>query len=221
MVRKLGVLTLGESPRDDVTPTLSAILGNSVRIVERGGLDGLSEAGLKAVTAGEGEPQLETRLRSGRAIALRREALLPRLIAAGRELARECEIVLLLCSGEFPSLAEACPTLIQPIHILRGAIHAAARERLLGIIGPESDLEAAPSQWAPYAPRVICAPASPYDPVEAVVRAGTDLCERGAEVIFMDDMGFNEEHREAVRRMAQRPVLCAATLTARVLCEFL
>jgi protein AroM len=221
MVRKLGLLTLGQTPREDVTPTLLSILGKSVQIVERGGLDGLSESGLRAVMAREGEPQLETRLLSGGAIALCREALLPRLIAAGQQLARECDIILLLCSGEFPALAEACPTLIQPIQILRGAIHAVARNRLLGLIGPESDLEAAPSQLAPYAPKVICAPASPYEPIEVAVRAGRDLCERGAEVIYMDDMGFSEEHRAAVVRVAQRPVLCATTLTARVLCEFL
>ena len=88
-------------------------------------------------------------------------------------------------------------------------------------MGPESDLDAAPSQWAPWAPRIICAPASPYDPVEVAVRAGKDLCERGAEVIYMDDMGFSEEHRAVVARVARRPVLCATTLTARVLCEFL
>jgi protein AroM len=221
MLRKLGLLTLGQTPREDVTPTLQSILGKSVQIIERGGLDGLSESGLMEMMAQEGEAQLETRLRSGAAIALSKGAVLPRLIKAGHDLARECDAVLLLCSGEFPALAEACPTLIQPIHILRGAILAAARNRLMGLIGPESDLEEAPAQWAPYAPRVICAAASPYESIETIVAAGKSLIARGAELVFMDDMGFNEKHRTAVLRAVNRPVVCATTLTARALCELL
>lgn len=219
MVRKLGLLTLGQSPREDVTPTLRSIIGSSVQIIERGGLDGLSGSGLNTVMAKEGEAQIETRLLSGAAIALSRAALLPRLIAAGEQLSRECDTILLLCSGEFSALADACPALIQPIHILRGAIHAVARNRLLGIIGPESDLNEAPSQWAPYAANVLCSPASPYEPIEVAVNAGRDLVELGAEVIFMDDMGFSEKHRTAVSHAIHCPVLCAATLTARALCE--
>lgn len=219
MVRKLGLLTLGHTPREDVTPTLHFILGRSVQIIEKGGLDDLSESGLMEMMAQEGEPQLETRLRSGAAIALSKGAVLPRLIKVGQDLSRECDVVLLLCSGEFPTLAEACPTLIQPIHILRGAIFAVARNRLMGLIGPESDLEEAPSQWAPYAPNVICAAASPYDSIEVAVAAGKSVAERGAEVIYLDDMGFNEKHRTAIFRAVKRPVLCATTLTARVLCE--
>ncbi|HWQ07534.1 MAG TPA: AroM family protein [Holophaga sp.] len=221
MARKLGVLTLGQTPRKDVTPTLQGILGKRVQIVEKGGLDGFSESGLLEVMAQDGEAQIETRLRSGAAITVRKEAILLRLVDGARQLASECDAVLLLCSGEFPALAEACPRLIQPIHILRGAIHAVARRRLLGLIGPASDLEEAPGQWAPYAPRVVCAAASPYEPIEAAVRAGRDLAGQGAEVIYMDDMGFNERQRMAVARSSKRPVLCATTLTARVLREIL
>ena len=221
MVRKLGLLTLGQTPRSDVTPTFRAILGDSLQIMERGGLDGLSQAQLQVFQAQAGEHQLETRLGSGAAIAVSRKALLPRLIQAAEELRRECPVTLLLCSGEFPALAQACPALIQPIHFLRGALTALAGHRLLGLIGPEADLPAAPGQWAPYAPRVICAPASPYQPLAVTVQAGLDLAGRSAEAIFLDDMGFSEEHRTAVAQQVRRPVLCATTLTARVLDELL
>jgi protein AroM len=215
----LGVLTLGQTPRDDVTPTLQALLGRSTRILERGGLDGLDREGLAAVSARPGEPPLETRLRSGQAIGLCREAILPRLAAAAADLGHQCDQVLLLCSGEFPALAAACPRLIQPIRILRGAVAALASHRTLGVIGPEADLEEAPAQWQPYAGRVICAAASPYGALAAMAAAGRNLAGRGADLILMDDMGFSERHRRATARAAGIPVLCATTLTARVLRE--
>jgi protein AroM len=212
---------LGETPREDVTPTFRSILGASVRILEAGALDGLSASGLQAFLARAGEPPLETRLRSGAAIEVSRQALLPRLIATATRLAQQCDAVLLLCSGEFPALAAACPKLIQPIHILRGAVDAIARQRVLGLIGPASDLEDAPAQWAPYAPRLLCAAASPYGPMEQAEAAGRELADRHAQVIYLDCMGFNEAHRIAIGRAAGLPVMSATTLTARVLCEML
>jgi protein AroM len=204
-----------------VTPTLRALLGPSVRILERGGLDGLDEAGLLALTARDGEAPLETRLRSGAPIGLSRAAVMPRLAAAAEDLGRQCGQVLLLCSGEFPALAAACPKLIQPIRILRGAVAALAAHRALGVVGPESDLEAAPDQWRPYAGRVLCAPASPYAGPAAAAAAARALAERGAELILLDDMGFGRDHHRAAARAAGIPVLCATTVTARVLRDLL
>lgn len=220
-VKKLGLLALGETPREDITPTLGAFLGPSVQFLEAGGLDGLSAPELKALEARTGEAVIETRLRSGAPVELSREALLPRLVAAAARLSERCDTLLLLCSGEYPALAAACPRLVQPIHILRGAIQAVAQHRLLGLIGPASDLDDAPAQWSPYAPRMICAAASPYEPVEAAVSAGRRLAEQGAQVIYLDCMGFTEQHRTAVSRSAGLPALSAATLTARVLCEMI
>jgi protein AroM len=220
-IRRLGLLALGQTPRDDVAPTFRSMLGRSVQILEAGALDGLSADALGAFRVREGEAPLETRLRGGIAIELSREALLPRLLATAAQLADRCDSILLLCSGENPALAAACPKLIQPIHILRGAIDAIARQRVLGLIGPASDLDEAPAQWAPYAPRLLCAAASPYGPPAQAEAAGRDLAERGAQVIYLDCMGFNEAHRVAISRSAGLPVLAATTLTARVLCEMI
>lgn len=221
MVRTLGLLTLGQAPRLDVTPSLRRLLGPRVRIVERGGLDGFTGASLAALAARDGEAQVETRLASGAAFAVRRAALLARLVEAGQHLAATCDLALLLCSGEFPALAEACPGLVQPIHILRGVVRAVAADRVLGIIGPASDMAEAPEQWRPYAPRVVCAAASPYQRNGAAAAAGRAAAGLGAQVILLDDMGFNDGHRKAVARAANLPVLCASTLTARALKELL
>ena len=217
----LGVLALGETPRDDVTPVLAAWLAPSTRIVEAGGLDRLAAAEFDALRARDGETPLETRLRSGQTIALSKRALTARLAAVAATLAPRCDVVLLLCSGEFPALAEACPGLVQPIHLLRGIVAGVAARQVLGVIGPAADMAAAPAQWAPYAARVLCAAASPYEPVEHAAAAARTLVGRGADLLLLDDMGFNETHRRAVRAATPEPVLCATTLTARVLAEML
>ena len=39
---KVGLITVGQSPRSDVVPDMAAILGGDVEILEAGALDGLS-----------------------------------------------------------------------------------------------------------------------------------------------------------------------------------
>src|SRR5665647_636386 len=74
--RRLGVLTVGQAPRDDVTPTLRAVLGESVLLRESGALDGLTEEGLADLAPRDSETPLETRLSGGapRGRRLRRPA---------------------------------------------------------------------------------------------------------------------------------------------------
>ena len=38
---KVGLITVGQSPRSDVVPDMAAILGGDVEILEAGALDGL------------------------------------------------------------------------------------------------------------------------------------------------------------------------------------
>jgi len=90
---------------------------------------------------------------------------------------------------------------------------------MIGLVGPASDLDRAPEQWRPYAPRLVCAAASPYGPASEITAAGSALVAAGADLIYLDDMGFSDEHRVMLAAFTGLPVLCATTLTARVLCE--
>ncbi|MEM3735736.1 MAG: AroM family protein [Candidatus Bathyarchaeia archaeon] len=40
---KIGLITIGQSPRNDVTPMLKAMLGQAVQLVEKGALDNLTK----------------------------------------------------------------------------------------------------------------------------------------------------------------------------------
>ena len=214
-LRHLGLLTVGQSPRADVTPTLRAILGESVHLCESGALDGLSEADIAALAPEVGETPLETRSSAGPVI-LSQERLLPLLEAAAERLADSCEVALLLCSGEFPTLTERVPQVIQPVHLLRGVVQGWCSGRTLGIVGPETDMEEAPQHWGVYARELKVSAASPYGPPEGISSAAVDVVDRGAEFVFLNDMAFTTVHQVMAKR-AGRPVLCATTAIASLL----
>ena len=62
---KVGLITVGQSPRSDVVPDMAAILGGDVEILEAGALDGLSREQI-ARLAPEGDDEIiVTRLADG------------------------------------------------------------------------------------------------------------------------------------------------------------
>ena len=40
MQQKIGMITVGQSPRDDIVPAMSRILGPGIEILQKGALDG-------------------------------------------------------------------------------------------------------------------------------------------------------------------------------------
>jgi protein AroM len=66
MQQKIGMITVGQSPRDDIAPAMSRIIGPQIEILQKGALDGLSDAEIKGLMPGAAEARLCTRLADGR-----------------------------------------------------------------------------------------------------------------------------------------------------------
>lgn len=215
----LGILTLGQAPREDVIPTFRNILGSNVSFLQRGALDNLSSQEMDLIKASPEDIGIETRLLSGESVLVIKDLLLAKLMVKAGELEAKCEWVLLLCSGQFPALKLSHPNIIQPIDFIKPIIKAIAKEKSLCIIGPKSDMALAPAQWRDCAKNVFTAACSPYSHEKNLESAASNSLEGGADVIFMDDMGFNEEQRQVVRKISGVTTINATSLTARVIAE--
>ena len=56
-MKKIGAITVGQSPRVDLIPEIQPILGDSVEIIQAGALDGLSKGEIAKFVPRPGEPQ--------------------------------------------------------------------------------------------------------------------------------------------------------------------
>jgi protein AroM len=214
MSRRLGIVTIGQSPRPDVVPEIAAAL-RGVDVVEAGALDGAGEDEIAALAPQDGEPALATRLADGRAIAVAKPRLLPRLEAAIQGLAPGCGGVMVLCSGHFPPLAPGV-RLYYPDGILHGAVRGLmAPGEVLGVVSPlASQAEVAGEAWADVSDRVAGDWASPYGAERALVEALGRLDGAGAGLMVLDCMGFGRRHLALARRTARAPVVAAPALVA-------
>jgi protein AroM len=216
----LGTLTIGQAPREDVTPILDRYIPASVARIHRGLLDGLSREEIAAAYAAEhGEPVLVTRLSDGGSVEVGARkvhgALQSRLDALEAE---GCNVVLLLCTGAFEGLYLARGFLLEPDRIIPPAVAGLARERQLGIIVPvASQIASEAGKWKPLGRAPLFAAASPYaDAPEALAAAGASLAERGAQALLLDCIGFVEAHRRALAAACGLPVILSNALVAKI-----
>ena len=64
-MKKIGAITVGQSPRVDLIPEIQPILGDSVEIIQAGALDGLSKEEIAKFVPRPGENVLVSRLTDG------------------------------------------------------------------------------------------------------------------------------------------------------------
>lgn len=216
----IGLLAVGQSPREDIEQTFRALLGDGIAFVQAGALDGLTASEIADLAPRVGETPLETRIANGKSAIVAKERMTDLLVAAAERL-RGCPATLLLCSGIFPGLTGHIPSVVTPKPIVAAVVRAVAAGRVLGVIGPESDVPLMPASWGRSARELRTSAASPYGPDTDIVSAARAVADAGAEVILLDCMGFSERHRALAAGSVARPVICVTTLIGRLIPELL
>lgn len=217
---KLGTITIGQSPRVDMLPEMTPLFGEGISVIERGALDGLSLEEVKSFAPVAGDYVLVTRMRNGTSVTIAERHILPRMQQHVADLASlGCEVILLLCTGEFPTFTATVP-LVRPVRILRGVVTALAQDAHLGVLTPSTDqIPQALKRWLEVAPQVTVQPASPYGIPEMVDDGAAGLAAAGVDLVLMDCMGYTKEMKARVKAITECPVLLARNVVARVVGE--
>ena len=222
-MKTIGVLTIGQAPRaDDTAAELRLTLGPGYTVVERGALDGLSRAAIADLAPEAGEYLLITLLADGSSVTLGKPKILPllqrQIDAFGAD---AVDAVLLLCTGTFPEFKSE-RAIVQPQPVLyRMMVGLAGASRRIGALTPlAGQLAQARAKWRDFGVDPILGVASPYDGAGEIESAARDVAEQGADVIFMDCMGYSLDMKARARAAAGgRPVVLARSAIARVLAE--
>ncbi|HEY0118284.1 MAG TPA: AroM family protein [Cellulomonas sp.] len=217
----LGLVTIGQAPRVDLTPDVTAVLAG-LAVVEHGALDDLAPEALGTVAPDPGEAPLASRLRDGSGVVIGHRALAPLLAGAVARCAADgAAAVLVLCTGHLGAIASDIPVLYAEPLAQAGVRGIIGADRL-SIVNPMADQVAeATGRWSSVLGRpVLGEHANPYtEPTEAVARAAAALAAQGAQWVFLDCVGYCEAMREAAAEASGLPVLLARTLAARLAAE--
>lgn len=216
MGQKIGLITIGQSPRSDMTPEMKALLGPATSFVEAGALDDLSDAEIARLAPEDGEITYISRLRNGQSVKLSKAKLLPYLQKQLNKVEQEASSSIVVCTGSFPTLTHTKP-LLCPDQILKYVIQSVLGNGRLGLIVPlEEQKTQLAEKWGDIP--VVTAAASPYEDADMEGPA-RELKEKGATVFVLDCMGYTEEHKQKIKSVTGLPTILSRSIVARIAAE--
>ena len=222
-VKRIGMVTIGQSPRTDVVPEIKEILGADIEIMEAGALDGLTLAEVREFYPKEGDYILCTRMADGAEVVVGKKHILPRMKQCiSRLVGTGAEAVLLLCTGKFPEFS--CERLlVEPQRVLDHFVLALqGRDQRLGLMIPLQDqMEQARKKYNRVKGEIIIQAASPYAKKDEVERAAKALKKADPHVIVMHCMGYTQAMKKRVMEITGKPTVLARSLVARTLKELI
>lgn len=217
----LGLVTIGQSPRDDVVPQMKPLLRDVLDIRQMGALDSLNHKQILDLAPDPGDYVLHTRLRDGSSVTIGRKRIVSLVQACIDHLEEGgANPILLLCTGEFPELRSK-GLLIGPDRLLLNVVRGLGVRRLGVMVPLPSQVGELTEKWGEIDVEVTCSAASPYAEQDQVSAAAGELAGHELDLVVMDCMGYTQAHKRIVRQTIGQPVLLASSTVARVLGELL
>jgi protein AroM len=214
-MRVVAMLTIGQTPRRDITDDLRQLLPEGVVLREYGALDGLTRAEAECLCGYEGIGELlVTRMAGEREmIRLSADKVFARLQdCIVRAEAEGADVHLMACTGNFPLYVH------QKRILYPGICQRQAALQMGGTVGVLIPNEAQRAQilgwWAECGAAVQLETADPFGETEAVQTAVKKLKEQGAGLICLDCFGYTLAHKAAAEACG-----LPAVLPREVLCQ--
>jgi protein AroM len=222
MSRTVGIITVGQAPRDDIASLFAAHAPAGTSVVLRGALDGLSDAEVDALKPENGADTLYTRLRGGRDVKISKKAVIarsPQTLAKLRD--DGCDVLVYACTGDFPPMPGDQGVLF-PSRVLNGLATGLLPKGRLGLLIPLAEqAEKLGSKWARPGLEVVAEALAPSAGADEAQAAARRLAAHKPDLVAMDCMSYTPTTKKWVKGLLGVPALLAITATGRVLREML
>ena len=221
-MKKIGLITVGQAPRDDVTVDLLPIFGSDIELIQVGALDGLTREEIAAFAPEEGDYVLVSRLNDGSSAVFAERYILPRLQQCIFDLEKaDVALILFLCTGSFPTFQSRVP-IIYPCNVMNGLVPALTNRSRIAVITPKKEqLEQCADKWADYVSSVQVTFGTPYGDIAEVEKAAREVVAMDVDLVVLDCIGYTSAMKETVRKITGIPVVLSRTLAARAVMELL
>jgi protein AroM len=219
----VAMVTIGQSPRVDVTSDIADILGPDVMTIECGALDGLTSTEISEMKPSPEEHLLVSRLRDGSEVRISHEKVVRLVNNCISKVQKQADIVVLLCTGEFKEL-HADKLLIMPSDLLFRVVQSILPQGVVGILVPSPlQFDDMMTKWKREGLEIVLESLSPYQETdEAQIKAvASRFTQANADLLVLDCIGYSAKLSRTLKELTGLPVILARTLVARVVREML
>ena len=220
---KIGGITVGQSPRVDITPDILPIFGENVELIELGGLDGLTHEDIEAFAPEEGDYVLVSKMRDGSSVRFAEKYVLPRIQKHIEALEKQgVSLIAMFCTGNFPDVFHSEVPLIFPSKILEAFVPAVADNSKLIVVTPdEKQLNQSMKKWSAYIEVEKVFYASPYTGDGRLEMVAEEIKQLEGKFVVLDCMGYTKEMKDMFARVTGKKIILPRTLLARNIMELI
>lgn len=217
---RVGLVTIGQAPRTDISDDIGARLPSEVEIVEAGALDDYSstDAVESELGARPDEPVFITKLADGATVLVDRDAIAAEVERVVGELSDDVDAVGILCTGAFPHFDASVPVL-ETGALLRSWTDAIVPHGTLGVLMPKPEQAAQiRAEWSDDRD-IRAAAVSPYEAETDVREAAAELGD--VDLVLLKCMGYDYATKHAVREVTGAGTLLPRSLLTKAITEVL
>jgi protein AroM len=202
---RVGLLTIGQSPREDIVSEMKPLLHPWIMMLERGLLDGLSLEEIERLKPNAGETPLVTRLRNGRQVELSEKKISSMLPEAIDSMQKEMKVraVGVLCTHDFPEKEFSMPVIF-PFDYLKFLTSRVLKVKSLGVVVPhESQAEMTKEKWK----SSLVEDKSPYAGGKSWEEIAKRFMAKRVDAVILDCIGYKIEDKQEIQGFLSVPVL--------------
>lgn len=213
----LGLVTLGQTPRPDLLALLRGYHPDGeVHLV--GALDDLPPADQAGLDLGDDTYLLRAQLADGGVARVSLEAVEPLIAARAAALAQTCDLVVVLCGGDFQRIEIAGTPLVLPGRLAPAVIGNLGVGRRLGVVTPiEQQAPFAMAKWRAdgFDPVVVTCPPQADTAVRhhALREIGARLRAEHLDAVLLDCFSFGTADSRVLHDVVGAPVVSLQDLT--------
>lgn len=216
----IAALTIGQSPRDDITPELKNYWGDKFNMIEKGALDNYSFQEIqKKFSPNDNDDILVTRLNNGEEVIVSHKCVQKLLKRKIKELSDDIDLIVLLCTGVFDDF-NSNKLIIKPHLILDNLIKNIIGNKKLGTIIPNiNQKKQIKDKWAKFNIKPFIQAASPYKLNNDLNLAAEILKNKNVDLIYMDCLGYSNSMKKAVSDISETKVMIPRLMLAAIIKE--
>lgn len=221
---KIGAITVGQSPRVDVTVDVLPIWEGKAELIEAGALDKKTYEEILALTPEHPDDHiLVSRLRDGREVTFAEPRIIPDLQRCIDELeAQGVALIVFFCTGEFPYAFRHNVPIIYPSDILLRVMPALSGGKPIIVVTPSRlQLEQLKVKWERYVDRATILYGSPYGDPAAMDRVCAEVKAAEGDLVVLDCIGYTQAVKKKIAAATGKRVILARTMLARTIQEMI
>lgn len=218
----IGLITIGQSPREDITSDIKTFLDKQLHILESGALDNLSGSEIKRLYPEKTDFPLITRLKDKSSVVVGRKKIYPLILSKILEIENlGVQLSALLCTEDFPEFASTRLVLLPSRLIFFSAISLLPVGKICVVVPMEEQKDKMQNRWEKTGLKVKIETINPYENLSDIDKICHRISRQKFDLIILDCMGYNLMIKQRIKKLTGISVLLPRSILTRYIRELI